>query len=225
MSFPDLPRWVEANGIVAEAGSWRVPCGAGFAVGSARGALIVASSDADPAAVAALASAHADHGVLAAIERADLATARAPTGRPIVRAVLLTLPDPALVPALEGAVALADDVALAHVPPPLAAELAGARAGGRTIWTAWVDDAPVAFAYAPWRTPTWFDVSVEVLPAARQLGLGAIVAAALIDDEAARGRRAVWGADEDNVASLRLAARLGFVATDAITVAPPVELP
>lgn len=60
-----------------------------------------------------------------------------------------------------------------------------------------------------------------MLPGARQLGLGTIVAAAMIRDELARGHAPVWGADEDNIGSLRLAARLGFVAIDEIWIAPP----
>jgi L-amino acid N-acyltransferase YncA len=60
-----------------------------------------------------------------------------------------------------------------------------------------------------------------VIPAARQLGLGTLVAAAMIRDERARGREPVWGADEANIASLRLAKRLGFAPVDEIWVAPP----
>ena len=67
----------------------------------------------------------------------------------------------------------------------------------------------------------WFDVSVDTLPGARQLGLATIVAAALIRDERAHGREPVWGADEANHASLRLANRLGFVAVDELWVSPP----
>jgi L-amino acid N-acyltransferase YncA len=67
----------------------------------------------------------------------------------------------------------------------------------------------------------WFDVSVDTIASARQLGLGTIVAAAMIRDERARGREPVWGADEQNAASLGLARRLGFRAADELWVAPP----
>ena len=46
-----------------------------------------------------------------------------------------------------------------------------ARARG-PVWAAWLDGAPASFAYAPWRSAAWFDVSVDTLPGARQLGLG-----------------------------------------------------
>jgi predicted GNAT family acetyltransferase len=120
------------------------------------------------------------------------------------------------VPDLEGAVPLPAD---APLPPALADELAWARTRG-TVWTAYVDGEPASFAYAPWHSPTYFDVSVDTLPGARQLGLATLVASAMIRDERTRGRQPVWGADEGNAASLALAKRLGFVPVDEIWVAP-----
>lgn len=215
LGVPDLPRWIEAHGMAADPGSWRRTLGDGFAVGNDRARLVVVVGDGDAAEVAALARELPRHTILVAIEREDLAAA---TGRRVVRALLHTLPDPAALPEQAGAVPLPDDAALAHLPGPLAEELAGARAN-RTIWTAYVDGQPVAFAYAPWRSARWFDVSVDTLVHARQLGLGRIVAAAMIRDERALGREPVWGADEGNTASLRLAHGLGFVKVDELWVA------
>jgi GNAT acetyltransferase-like protein len=216
LALPDLPRWIEAHGIAADPASWRRALGDGFAVGSDAARLVVVAGEADAAAVAALAREVPRHTMLFAIERADLAQA---SGRGVVRARLHTLPDDADdLAGLDGAAVLPPDVSLAHVPAPLADELAMVRAH-HTIWTAFLDGVPVSFAYAPWRSPQWFDVSVDTLAGSRQLGLGRIVAAAMIRDERARGRAPVWGADEDNAASLRLARSLGFVAVDALWVA------
>jgi hypothetical protein len=219
LDLPDIPRWIEAHGIAADPASWRQALGAGFAVGSDRARLIVVAGDADAAAVAALAAARPGHTLLVARERADLAAA---TGRRVVRALLHTLPAGSELPDAEDAVALSPEVSLAHVPAALVDELEAARPH-RTIWTTYVDGVPVGFAYAPWRSARWFDVSVDTLPGARQLGLGRLVAAAMIRDEQAQGRAAVWGADEDNAASLRLARGLGFVQVDEIWVAPGIE--
>ena len=82
-----------------------------------------------------------------------------------------------------------------------------------------LDGLPVSFAYAPWRSARWFDISVETLAGARQLGLTRIVAAAMIQDERAQGREPVWSAGEGNHASLRLAHGLGFVQVDELWVA------
>jgi len=215
LDVPDVPRWVEAHGIAADPASWRRPLGDGLAVGSDPARLVVVLGDAETAEVAALAHAVPRHTMLFAIERADLAAA---TGRRVVRALLHTLPEGDALPALEGAVTLPPDATLAHVPEPLAEELATARAHG-PIWSVFVDGVPVSFAYAPWRTARWFEVSVDTLAGARQLGLGRIAATALIQAERAHGREPVWGADEDNLASRRLAEGLGFVPVDGLWVA------
>lgn len=208
LELPDEPRWVEAHGIAADPQSWQRALGAGAAVGSDRAKLVVAYGDADPHALRALATELPDFTFLVNAEELVAALPRRTE-----RAILHTLPDPDALPDYEGATLLPD---VAGVPAPLAEELRGHR-----VWTAYVDGAPVAFAYAPWRSPRWFDISVDVLPGARQLGLGTIVAAAMIRDGRAEGREPVWGADESNAASLRLAKRLGFVPVDEIFVAPP----
>ena len=215
IDVPDVPRWIEAHAIAADPASWRRSLGRGTAVGSDSAKLVVVMGDADPAGVTALAHDLPRYTMLCAIERADLAAA---TGRNVVRGLLHTLPDPGELPIADGAVPLPEDVSLAHLPEPLAEELATAR-GRRTIWSAFLDGVPVAFAYAPWRSAAWFDVSIDTLPGARQLGLGRLVAAAMIRDERALGREPVWGADEGNVASQRLAHSLGFVKVDEIWVA------
>jgi GNAT acetyltransferase len=217
VTLPDLPRWVEANAIAGDPDGWREPLGDGFALGHDVARLIVVAGDADAASVAALATARPEHAILVAIERDDLAIA---TARPHERAILHALSDPDALPDDAGAVELE---ALPELPASeLATELRWAIGRG-PIWAAWLDGAPASFAYAPWRSAGWFDVSVDTLPHARQLGLGAIVAAAMICGERARGRgrEPVWGANESNAASLRLASRLGFTAVDALWVCAP----
>jgi len=219
LDLPDLPRWTQAHGIAADPSSWRRALGAGFAVGSDRARLIVVAGDADAGAVAQLAHERPRDTLLVASERTDLAAA---TGRRVARALLHTLrPEDDAVPEAEGAVVLPPEVSLAHVPAELAEELEAARPH-RTIWAAFLDGSPVAFAYAPWRSARWFDVSVDTLAGARQLGLGRLVAVAMIRDEQAQGRAPVWGAEDGNPASLRLAHSLGFVQVDDIWVAAGV---
>jgi hypothetical protein len=208
LELPDLPRWVEAHGIAGDREGWRVDIGAGFGVGHDPMKLIVIAGEAEQEAVTRLVDSRPGYTFLAATDYAF---------RSKHRAILHGLPDPDTLPDLEGALPLPTDAA---VPAPLAYELAWARTRG-TIWSAWVDGAPVAFAYAPWRSAKYFDVSVDVVPEVRQLGLATLVAAAMIRDERAHGREPVWGADETNVASLRLAARLGFTPVDELWVAPP----
>ncbi|MEJ7602743.1 MAG: GNAT family N-acetyltransferase [Kofleriaceae bacterium] len=218
IELPDEPRWVEAHGLATEPATWRRALGDGFVIGNDDALLGVIAGRADPAAVIAL-SREVTHATLLTASD-ELAAALRESGRHVDRAILHTLPDPSSLPDLDGASLLPDDVPLDHVWGPLADELAYVR-GRRPVWAAYVEGVPVSFAYAPWRSGHWFDVSIDTLPSARQLGLATIVAAALIRDERAHGREPVWGADESNHASLRLAERLGFVPVDELWVAMP----
>lgn len=211
MDLPDLPRWVEAHGIAADPNGWIRPCGDGLAVGHDGARLIVITARTPAHDVRHLAASHPGHALLF-----DLALA-GDVARPHGRAILHGLRSDDELPELDGAGPLPPDVDLSHVPAALAGELAAAQT---TIWAVWLDGVPSAFAYASWRSSAWFDVAVETLPGARQLGLATIAAAAMIRAERAEGRQPVWGADEGNHASRRLAARLGFVEIDAIGIAP-----
>jgi hypothetical protein len=209
VTLPDTPRWVEANGIAADPAHWREELDGGYALGHDAARLIVIAGHPTGRSLGALAARYPQHVIL--VDDPAIAP------RPATRAILHTLPDPDALPEHEGAAPLPDDAAL---PDELAQELTWARTRG-TVWTAYVDGEPACFAYAPWRSATLFDVSVDTLPSARQLGLATIVASTMIRAERTAGREPVWGADEGNVASLRLATRLGFVPTDEIWVCAP----
>lgn len=219
LDLPDEPRWVEAHGMAADPSSWWRALGGGAVAGNDAARLAVVYGEAEAAGVVALGAELRMHALLVTTD--ELAAALRDGGRRVARAILHTLPDEGSLPDLEGAAPLPAEASLAHVPEDLQAELALVRARGTTVWSTFVDGAAVAFAYAPWRSARWFDISVDTLAGSRQLGLGAIVAAAMIRDERTAGREPVWGADEDNAASLRLARRLGFVAVDELWVAPP----
>jgi hypothetical protein len=217
LDLPDVPRWVEAHGIAGDPEGWQETVGTGAIVGHDLAKLVVVTGEVEATAIADVARERPHHTLLFAIEREDVAAALRGAGRVVERALLHELPEPDALPDFEGAQPLGD-VALDHLPPALAAELAWGKSKG-TVWAAWVDGLPVSFAYAPWRSGKWFDVSVDTLADARQLGLATVVASAMIRDERAHGREPVWGADEDNTGSLRLAKRLGFVQIDEIYVA------
>jgi hypothetical protein len=214
--IPDEPRWVEASAILASDAHWLDATGR--VIGHDASSLMVALPGADAAAVTQLAAARPRWSLLAAPERDDLRAALAAIGWWVERARILTLPDASDLPDDEGAALLPEGTDLSHLPPVLAGEVAAAQRRG-AVWTAVVDGTPASFAFAPWRSARWFDVSVDTLPGYRQLGLATRVAAALIRGERGDGREPVWGALESNAASLRLAARLGFVAVDSLWVA------
>jgi hypothetical protein len=218
LELPDEPRWVEANALLASGEAWLAAAGDGVLLGHDGARLLIATGDVDAGVVAEQVVARDGWTLLAPPERDDVRAALVARGWWVEAARLFTLPEPDELPDDDGAGPLPDGAALDHLPPPLAAEIAMA-AKRATVWTAIVDEAPVSFAYAPWRSRRWFDVSVDTVPGFRQLGLATRVAAALIRAERSSGREPVWGAVESNDASLRLAARLGFVEVDALWVA------
>jgi GNAT superfamily N-acetyltransferase len=79
-----------------------------------------------------------------------------------------------------------------------------------------VDERPVSLCIALAVTQTLWDVGVETDPAHRRRGLARACFAALAQHLAADGLRPMWGAAEDNTASLALAAALGFVPDERI---------
>ncbi len=79
------------------------------------------------------------------------------------------------------------------------------------VFAAWADGRPVAFAHAPLRTTRWYDLAVDTVPAFRRQGHATRAFAALWRQMRREGLAPAWGATEHNDASLRMAARLGFV--------------
>ncbi len=216
LALPDLPRWVEAHDLARDPESWQREGVIGHDGGADPVICVYGELPVD--AVLALANEHPQHTLLLPRERDDLALA---LPRPVVRAIIHTLPDPDTLPDFEGAEPLLEDASLAHLPVDLRAEIEDARTRA-TVWTAWVDGIPSSFAYASALSAAWFDIGVDTIAGARQLGLATIVASTMIRAERESGREPVWGATEDNIASLRLAARLGFIAVDELWVAAPV---
>lgn len=91
-----------------------------------------------------------------------------------------------------------------------------AGAEGSPIAASFVGDTPVAFCYAGATTETWWDVSIDTVPEHRRCGHAARCAAFLIRHMRTLGKEPVWQSAEDNPASWKLAAKLGFVAVDQL---------
>jgi GNAT acetyltransferase-like protein len=123
-------------------------------------------------------------------------------------------PDPPLEVRLVGG---GEPMLLGHVPAPLRQEMEAARRRS-PLSVGFAAGVPASFAYAPWQTESLCDVSIDTLAGYRQRGLGSATAWLLIEHMRARGKQPVWGAMEGNVASLRVAARLGFVPVDRLFV-------
>ncbi len=217
---PDRPEWVDVRGALLGGRSVVVPGGrrgdfalcapdAAFVgvVGqperrTLETALALAESAGKPVPVLAVepATAEAVHGLLGdwtstpAIMHTRSLSAAGPTGADLGWLEASRPVDPAL---------------LAHVPDALRRELLTAARFGPIAY-ARAEDRAVSFAYAPWLTERWFDLSVDTLEAYRRRGLAVACVEALVARIRATGREPVWGALADNEASLGLAGRLGF---------------
>jgi GNAT superfamily N-acetyltransferase len=104
---------------------------------------------------------------------------------------------------------LEPDDPLDHLPGELRDELAGPR-DDPAVYAGFLDRVAVSFAYTASLSETLADVSIDTLAAARRRGVARQVVSRLINHILALGRSPVWGAAEDNAASLALAASLGF---------------
>jgi len=85
--------------------------------------------------------------------------------------------------------------------------------GGRGLH----EERPVAFCYAAVQTETLWDVAVDTLAEHRRRGLAAACFTALARHMNDRGLSPVWGSLDDNVASMKLARKLGFVPVARLT--------
>lgn len=79
-----------------------------------------------------------------------------------------------------------------------------------------VDEEVVAVCAAGDVTETLWDVGIDTMPDHRRAGHATAVFRALAAHLAAEGKQPVWCAEDDNTASIAMAARLGFEPVDTI---------
>jgi predicted GNAT family acetyltransferase len=206
----DEPRWLEATALLQDPTARCEPIGDAWLLRHEAAGLAVVVGAPTAEAWRQVLAQHAKLAVLFDDAEPQLVEIAQAAGRHVV-AVTFSLLDADRDDLAEqpGAVPLGPDESLAHVEPILRAELERVRTD-RTLWVVHVDGVPVSFAYAGWRTTRWFDVSIDTLREYRQWGLASITVTALLVDEMRQGRQPVWGAVEGNIASQRLAAKLGF---------------
>ncbi|HEX2204788.1 MAG TPA: GNAT family N-acetyltransferase [Longimicrobium sp.] len=229
LRLPDVPRWVEARDLLLH-GDGEVTGLAetpelSFVVRDPETGFVAVVGTPDEGAVRAAARPDAPGAVVVAAPEEGARLARLLPGWRGTRARLHllgdspTLPDPApgqagfLDPAALDTLPLPDElrwelrIAARH--SPIAATLAGGR--------------PVSFCYAGAITESLWDVSIDTLPGHRRHGYAALCVAHMIRHMRGQGKQPVWGAVEENPASWRLAAKLGFVPVDELALFEPRE--
>lgn len=228
-AVPDVPRWVEARGLLLggagrllglEAAS--IPSGVPSAVIVQAGAL--AAVIGQPRASAIQEAAALVDELLAVPENAAW-VAQALPGWNAESAALHVLVDAGRLPDVPGGsvrmLAPGELDAIPDMTGELREELASAIREGTVIAAALHDGRPVAFCYAGSVTEAWWDVSIDTLAPFRRQGYAARCATYMIRRMAQAGKRPVWGSAASNAASAGLAARLGFVAVDSLVVFSP----
>ena len=124
---------------------------------------------------------------------------------------------PAVPPGLVRQISPEELAACPEIPEDLREELCEAAAD-TAVFAALAGVRPAAFCYASAMTEGLWDVSIDTLEPFRRQGYGLRCAAYVIEHMRTAGKEPVWGAMASNVASARLAAKLGFVPVDTIVV-------
>jgi RimJ/RimL family protein N-acetyltransferase len=221
-ALPDVPRWVETRALLLS--------GAAVVRHSARmdGAVVLEPAlpfgclvgRADEALLRdALDGVAADFELVVQTDALDGARAALP-GWTVAPATIHALASPW--PADSGA---APGVVVSAPPQqrwlelvPEAGEVRRYAAQADAIALRLVDGHVVAVCTAGDVTESLWDVGIDTLGGHRRQGHATAAFGALAAHMATRGRQPVWGAEDDNAASLAMAARLGFEPVDRLAV-------
>ncbi len=102
-----------------------------------------------------------------------------------------------------------------HIPNELRNELYDAMLDS-PIAAFFTGNKPVSFCYAAAETETLWDISIDTVESYRNKGYAARTVCFMIDYMNGKGKRPVWGAEESNQASIKLAQKLDFKPVERI---------
>jgi RimJ/RimL family protein N-acetyltransferase len=230
-TLPDLPRWIEARaalftGDAAVLVEADMPEPALVVLDTATGLVVVIGEPPDLAIREAAHCSAENFPRWATVIAPHDQKPRLQTILPewdASRAMLHCLPDFAMLPSVpRDRVRLIDahELSDAEIPETLRDELL-IGVSRSPVAATFVDERPVAFCYASGITESLWDISIDTLAEFRRQGYAGWAAAFMIEHMRAREKSAVWGAVEDNVASMALARKLGFVPCDELVLLEP----
>ena len=114
------------------------------------------------------------------------------------------------------------DAASGDLPEELRSYLGSAvGARGALVAASLADGRPVSFCCAEDETEGLWDIAIETLEGHRKRGHAGRCVSWMVAEMRRRGKEPVWAAEETNAASLRLAAKLGFVPADELVLFRP----
>jgi GNAT superfamily N-acetyltransferase len=111
---------------------------------------------------------------------------------------------------------------LTDLPSELLAELTAAIIYSK-VAALYIRNKPVSFCYAAAETETLWDVSIDTLEPYRNKGYAEACVSFMIDHMHRLNKHPVWGAELTNLASTRLAEKLGFRPVDSLVLLTPRE--
>ncbi len=225
-SLPDIPRWVETRSLLLGGRCTVAVSPNGFVVKALDSPLVCCAGRPDPEAIReAVTEAGPDLRVLVPPEEAGIVARALPEWSPAAATIHVLgtgrwpEPDPAVDVRL-----VQDDLLLALLPDGIRSEIGWALPRA-TVAVAFSDGLPAAIGYSCWETETLWDISIDTVPEFRRRGLAEACTAFLMRTMRERGKEPVWGAEDSNVPSLRLAAKMGFVPVDRLTLFSPPQRP
>ena len=224
--LPDVPRFLETRGMLLEGcdllGLEEGPDGPNFVARGLypEGELVSVIGRPAAGAIGEAVSRNENSGAVIAMPENAALVARTLPDWQMRPAVLHLLGEGGLVDASEHEVRLLSGSEELRLLPSglragLRAELEGALRRGTPLAATFVDGVPVSFCYVASETEELWDVSIDTLDAYRRRGYAAGCAAFMVRHiRETTGKAPVWGALETNAASMKLAAKLGFVPVD-----------
>ena len=227
ITLPDLPRWVEARGMLLSGRGGPVESatpGVPTLLSAPSVLLAVVVRWDDPDALArAIARVPREFSIVGPAEAEATVAAIVPK-RSREPAILFHLPpaEALRLPVDPRARLLRPDEYrhLDNLPPILRGELRDACRYS-PIACAFAEEEPVSFCYSGWETETHWDVSIDTLEAHRRQGLGTAACGCLLRHFGELGKTAVWGSVASNEESAALAGKLGFTPVDRLMVIYP----
>ena len=222
-ALPDIPRWVETRSMLLGGEGELLGLEEGgvspFVVRGTGYPLVSVVGRPSQEAIREAAAGSRDYEVIVPPETGEHVAAALPEWE-VARVTLHERRDEGRLPRIPaGAVRLIEPSEIGSIeslPPDLRSELAAAR--WSPVAASFEDGRPVAFCYAD-RTEGLWDVAIDTLEGYRRRGHAARCVAYMV--EHLRPLRPVWGAENTNLASLGLAARLGFVPVDELLLFRP----
>lgn len=225
IAIPDIPRWVETRSLLlkgeCELFGLDEQNGLAFVINSGECELVsVVGHPARSAIKEAVAGAHNRSLVLATLDNSRHVSQSLPGWKSNPARIHL-LSDSSRLPASEETIVrllAPNELDMASLlPTDLKQELTNASRNS-AIAATFVDGLPVSFCYAAAETESLWGISIDTLVPHRRRGYASLCVSYMVKLMSGQGKRPVWGAEESNIASIRLARKLGFELIDQLVV-------